>query len=114
MKPGVTYRRMQEIAEEVYKKHGFHKEFLELGRYIGHTVGISVHDVTPSDPTRPFEAGVVFNVEPILEFRDKKIHLRLEDTVLITQTGAENMTANAPAGLEEIYALIKQKALGAF
>jgi hypothetical protein len=42
-----------------------------------------------------------------------KIHLRLEDTVLITRTGAENMTAGAPAGLEEIYALIKQKALGA-
>ena len=44
---------------------------------------------------------------------EKKIHLRLEDTVLITPEGAENMTASAPARVEEIYALIRQKALGA-
>ena len=69
--------------------------------------------MVPSDRKRPFEAGVVYNVEPILEIPEKKIHLRLEDTVLITPSGAENMTAGAPAGLEEIYALIRQKALGA-
>lgn len=39
------------------------------------------------------------------------IHMRLEDTVLITPTGAVNMTASAPAGLDEIYALIRQKAV---
>lgn len=113
MKPGVTIANLQDVAEEVYKKHGFHKEFLAIGRSIGHTVGISVHDVLSFDRRRPFEAGVVYNVEPILEIAEKKIHLRLEDTVLITPTGAENMTAGAPAGIEEIYALIRQKVLGA-
>jgi Xaa-Pro aminopeptidase len=113
MKPGVTISKLKDIAEEVYKKHGFQKEFLAVGRYIGHTVGISVHDVFPSDRARAFEAGVVYNVEPILEIPEKKIHLRLEDTVLITPGGADNMTAGAPAGVEEIYALIRQKALGA-
>lgn len=111
MKPGVTLLKLRDIAEEVYKKHGFHKEFLGVGRYIGHTVGISVHDVFPSQRSRPLEPGVVFNVEPILEVPEKKIHLRLEDTVLITPSGAENMTAGAPAAVEEIYILIRQKAL---
>ena len=113
MKPGVTITQLQDIAEEVYKRHGFHKEFLAIGRYIGHTVGISVHDVLSFDRQRPFEAGVVFNVEPVLQIPEKKIHFRLEDTVLIMPSGAENMTASAPAGVEEIYALIRQKALGA-
>lgn len=113
MKPGVTISKMQEIAEEVYKRHGFLKEFQAVGRYIGHMVGISVHDVLSNDRNRPFEAGVVFNVEPILEIPEKKMHLRLEDTVLITPNGAENLTAGSPAGLEEIYALIRQKALSA-
>lgn len=113
MKPGVTKVKLQDIAEEVYRRHGFQKEFLAIGRSIGHTVGISVHDVLSFDRNRPFEAGVVFNVEPILEIPERKIHLRLEDTVLITPGGAENMTAGAPAGVEEIYALIRQKALGA-
>jgi Xaa-Pro aminopeptidase len=111
MKPGVTINQLKDIAEGVYKKHGFEKEFQALGRYIGHTIGISVHDVDPSDRNRPLEAGVVYNVEPLLEIPEKKIHMRLEDTVLVTPTGAINMTAGVPAALDEIYALIRQRAL---
>lgn len=111
MKPGVTLNQLRDIAGEVYKKHGFDKEFQALGRYIGHTVGISVHDVQHPDRERPLVAGVVFNVEPLLEIPEKKIHMRLEDTVLITPNGAENMTASVPATIEEIYALIRQRAL---
>ena len=69
-------------------------------------------DVDIDDRSRPLVPGVVFNVEPLLEIPEKKIHMRLEDTVLITPTGAVNLTAGVPAGLEEIYALIKQKPLG--
>ena len=111
MKPGVTIIQLQDVAAEVYKKHGYEKQFQELGRYIGHTIGLSTHDVEMRDRTRSLVAGVVFNVEPLLESADKKIHMRLEDTVLVTPTGAINMTAGAPAGLDEIYALIRQKAL---
>ena len=111
MKPGVTISQLQDVSGAVYKKHGYEKEFLALGRYIGHTIGISVHDVSPPDRNRPFEAGVVFNVEPLLEIPEKKIHMRLEDTVLVTPTGAVNMTAGVPANLDEIYELIRQRAL---
>ena len=110
MKPGVTLNQLRDVAEEVYKKHGYDKEFKAVGRYIGHTIGISTHDVEP-DRSRPLVAGVVYNVEPLLEIPEKKIHMRLEDTVLVTPTGAVNMTAGAPAGLDEIYALIRQRAL---
>ena len=110
MKPGVTLNQLRDVAEEVYKKHGYEKEFKAVGRYIGHTIGISTHDVEP-DRSRPLVAGVVYNVEPLLEIPEKKIHMRLEDTVLVTPTGAVNMTAGAPAGLDEIYALIRQWAL---
>jgi Xaa-Pro aminopeptidase len=111
MKPGVTITQLKDVAHAVYKKHGYEKEFLALGRYIGHTIGISVHDVDPSDPNRALEAGVVYNVEPLLELPDKKIHMRLEDTVLVTPNGALNMTAGVPASLEEVYALVRQRAL---
>jgi len=110
MKPGVTIKQLQDVAEGVYKKYGYEKAFQEVGRYIGHTIGISVHDVDP-DRTRPLEAGVVYNVEPLIETPDKKLHMRLEDTVLVTPTGAVNMTAGVPATLDEIYTLIRQRAL---
>ena len=111
MKPGVTINQLKDVAEVVYKKYGYDKGFQEVGRYIGHTIGISVHDVEPADRNRPLEAGVVYNVEPLIETADKKLHMRLEDTVLVTPTGAVNMTAGVPATLDEIYALIKQRAL---
>ncbi|HZN05324.1 MAG TPA: Xaa-Pro peptidase family protein [Pyrinomonadaceae bacterium] len=111
MKPGVTINQLRDIAEAVYKRHGYEKEFKALGRYIGHTIGISTHDVDPPDRNRPLEAGVVYNVEPLLEIPEKKTHMRLEDTVLVTPTGAVNMTKGAPATLAEVYALIRQKAV---
>ena len=98
MKPGLTVNNLKEIAEEVYKKHGFHKEFLALNRYIGHHVGISVHDVNASDPSRRFEPGVVFNVEPLLEFRDKKIHMRLKTQCSSRLRGGE-LTQECPPRL---------------
>ena len=75
-------------------------------------MGISVHDVGGiSGPwlEKPFLTGVVFNVEPILQFPERKIHLRLEDTVVLTEKGAENLTAAVPAEIEPLYALIKEK-----
>ena len=45
MKPGATIESLQEVAAPVYAKHGYAKEFEASGRYIGHFVGIAVHDV---------------------------------------------------------------------
>jgi Xaa-Pro aminopeptidase len=112
IKPGATLNSLKDAAERVYQRHGYRDAFLATGRYIGHFVGISVHDVGGiSGPwlEKPFVTGVVFNVEPILQFPERKIHLRLEDTVVLTEKGAENLTAAVPAEIEPLYALIKEK-----
>ncbi|PYS98141.1 MAG: hypothetical protein DMF63_17125 [Acidobacteria bacterium] len=105
IKPGVVVADLQNAAAAVYKKHGFEKEFEESGRYVGHPVGISVHDVGEDD--WKFVPGVVFNVEPLMSSEKTKTHVRLEDSVLVTATGSENLTADVPAELNEIYALMK-------
>jgi Xaa-Pro aminopeptidase len=56
--------------------------------------------------------GVVYNVEPIIEDKDLKIHLRLEDTVVITATGSENLTKATTVIPENIYRLMKEKGVG--
>ncbi|HEX6104128.1 MAG TPA: Xaa-Pro peptidase family protein [Gemmatimonadales bacterium] len=112
MKPGVTLDSLRDVAEAVYTRHGYRDAFLSWGRYIGHFIGVSVHDVGGiGGPAakRPLPAGVVFNVEPIIQFNDRKIHIRLEDTVLLTESGAENLTAEVPAELAELYALVKER-----
>ena len=104
MKPGVTVNDLKQIAREVYIQHGFEKYWLD---YIGHFVGMSVHDVGPYD--KPFVKGVVFNVEPIIEDKELKMHLRLEDTIVITATGSENFTSTTTTEPDQIYKLIKEK-----
>lgn len=107
MKPGVMISDLLKVAKDVYVKHGFEKL---NPNYIGHFVGMSVHDVGPYD--KPFVEGVVFNVEPIIEDKDLKVHFRLEDTIVITKTGSENLTANTTTEVEKIYKLKKQKGVG--
>jgi Xaa-Pro aminopeptidase len=107
MKPGVTENDLKKVGAEVYKKNGLAKYWLG---YVGHFVGMSVHDVGSYDI--PFVEGVVFNVEPILEDKEKKIHIRLEDTVVITATGSENLTTVSPVDATAIYALMKEKGVG--
>jgi Xaa-Pro aminopeptidase len=114
MKPGVTLTGLKDAAEAVYRRHGYRNEFLGTNRYIGHFVGIAVHDVGGiSGPwaEKPFAAGVVFNVEPILQFPERNIHLRLEDTVVLTEKGPENLTAAVPAEVNQLYALVREKGI---
>lgn len=110
MKPGATVADLKNAAEAVYRKHGFGREFAEFGRYVGHFIGMSVHDV--GDDDKPFVPGVVYNVEPLISDNKNKVHLRLEDTVLVTAAGSENLTADVPVELNDVYALIKQQPIG--
>jgi len=107
MKPGVTVNDLKKIGKDIFIKHGFEKNWVGG---IGHFVGMAVHDVGPYD--KPFVEGVVFNVEPILEDKEKKIHIRLEDTIVITATGAENLTPQSPVEPADIYKLMKEKGIG--
>ena len=110
IKPGATVPDLQKAANAVYKKHGFGAEFERGGQYVGHFIGLSVHDV--GEDNWPFVPGVIFNVEPLLSDRKNNVHVRLEDTVLVTPAGSENLTAAVPAELNEIYALLKMTPIG--
>lgn len=57
---------------------------------ISHGLGIDVHDSLGS--SRTLEPGMVLTVEPGIYIKDEGIGLRIEDDILITDKGHENMS----------------------
>ena len=97
---GATRAQTRAIGEAVYKKHGY-----PGGSSAGHYVGMSVHDV--GDGSLPFQPGMVIAVEPIVEDASKQLHVRIEDTVLITEKGPEILTSGVPKEIDEVLALVR-------
>ena len=77
------------------------------GGSLGHTVGMEVHDVnTPhGDVLVP---GMVFTIEPALTIPEDRVYIRLEDMILITETGYENMSAFVPSEMDAIEKLMAE------
>jgi len=73
---------------------------------LGHMVGIEVHDVAvPFDEYKP---GMVFTIEPALTIPDDRVYIRLEDMLVITETGYENMSAFVPVEPDAIEKLMAE------
>jgi len=101
IKPGVSRATVQRIAEDIFRKHGFDPRYA----YVGHYVGLSVHDV--GDWSLPFETGMAMAIEPIIDIPGQQLHIRVEDTVLVTPTGAEILSRGVPKEVSELLPLIK-------
>jgi Xaa-Pro aminopeptidase len=76
---------------------------------LGHWVGMEVHDVGPFDST--LEPGMVFTIEPALQLPAEHIGVRLEDMILITENGYENLSAFVPIEIGDIEKTMGEPAL---
>ncbi len=115
VKPGMTIggsgpNSLNRIAREYIGGHGMDKEGNSLLRYfihgLGHHVGLRVHDA--GDPQRPLEAGMVFTIEPGIYIPEENLGVRIEDMVLVTETGYKLLTARLPRAPEEIEKFMAQ------
>jgi Xaa-Pro aminopeptidase len=95
-----------------------HRKYYPHG--VGHFLGMDVHDLglyldRKTQEPRKIEAGMVFTVEPGLyipagdtdaEAKYRGIGVRIEDNILVTQTGHENMTKTCPKEVADLEKLI--------
>lgn len=96
------------IANKAYTQYYMHG--------LGHWLGIDVHDVG-SGRDRILESGMVLTVEPGLYINQesdvpaqyKGIGIRIEDNILITDTGNEVLTGDVPKEPAEIEKLMENK-----
>ncbi len=69
-------------------------------RDLGHHIGLDALD--GRDYSMPLAPGMVFTVEPKLYIPDESVAIMIEDMILVTETGYENLSAGAPRTVREI------------
>lgn len=87
------------------------------GGSFGHSIGMEVHDVGGGRPpagTPPMLVpGQLFTIEPALQVPEKGLAMRLEDALLVTDRGCENLSAFVPLGIDDIERLMTEPGISA-
>lgn len=101
------------MTTESYKRFTVHKT--------GHWLGMDVHDVGPYHDDkgnwRTLEPGMVFTIEPGIYIPEDALDvpegyrgmgIRVEDDILVTDNGFENLSANVPRTIDDIERIMSQ------
>lgn len=119
IKPGVTPQKVLEGArtemEQVLKSTKFSKEYYRKAAegmftfrgHLSHPVGLTVHDVG-NYWKGPYQSGQVFSVDPMLRVPEENLYIRMEDVVVVTETGVELFTDFLPSTPDEIEKTMKE------
>ncbi len=109
VKPGITIAEVQTIARNYMKEHsgdlcapGDCLKYFIHG--LSHWVGMDVHDVGPYFV--PLRAGMTFTIEPGIYIPQESLGARVEDVILVTETGHENLSKSAPRSVADIEKLM--------
>ena len=106
VKPGMVLGRggLFDIAKAYMDSHGADLHGGKLGQYfihgLGHTIGLDVHD--SQLPGVVLAPGMVITVEPGIYIPEEKLGVRIEDDVVVTETGFKLLSAKLPRSAEDV------------
>lgn len=114
-KPGLTLLDLQNFASDFLRSEcirlGLMDESEDIRKYYYHScshhLGLDTHDCAIR--SLPLEPGNVITIEPGLYFANHGIGVRVEDDILITSTGAENLSIGIQKEINDIERLFKMK-----
>jgi Xaa-Pro aminopeptidase len=88
IRPGVSTRELWDVFVRRFADHDMEPSI----RFLGHGLGPSLHEepFIAAHTDTVLEAGMVFAIEPV--FRTGKVGYHLEDNVIVTSDGYENIT----------------------
>ena len=103
IKPGITFPQLKQIAIDNIPVR--ERKYMQTGSFFGHHIGLDVGD--PGILDAPLSPGMVFTVEPWYYNHDLEIAVFIEDIVLVTKNGAENLTAELGRAYDELEKLMQ-------
>jgi len=114
IKPGVPFTKLNETTRaslaESLKKIGLIKEDAELSKYyyhgVSHYLGLDTHDVGSRESE--LKPGMVLTVEPGLYIEEEKIGIRIENDVVVTDDGCEDLAKDIIKSVEDIEAFMNR------
>ena len=77
------------------------REGLEFRGHFQHPVGMAVHDVGLVRGVH-LQPGMVFTIDPMIWIHEERLYVRMEDVVVVTAGGVENLSAFVPSTADEI------------
>ncbi len=115
VKPGLTIHDLQEYAISVLKKEGKRLGIIdsedEIAKLyihnVSHFLGLDTHDV--GDRKKPLVPGNVITVEPGLYFVNEGVGVRIEDDVLVTETGSRCLSRGIKKEISDIEKMLKHR-----
>jgi Xaa-Pro aminopeptidase len=117
LKPGMDLCKkgdhsVYKISYEYINSHGKDGQGKPLGQYyihgLGHHIGLNVHD--PGDYCKPLQPGMVVTMEPGIYIPEENLGVRIEDDVLITDTGYKLLSERLPRDPVEIEKIMAEAA----
>ena len=120
IRPGVTDAQIQQEAAaemgEVVEANRFSRPIYEAAArralafpyHMSHPVGMAVHDVGHYRG-KTLQPGVVLALDPQMWVPEERLYIRVEDTVVVTEDGIENLTVDAPLELDEVEAVMREE-----
>ncbi len=98
VRPGVTLGEVQAVG--VARIPAAERKYMQTGFFFGHHIGLDVGD--PSLRDAALSPGMIFTIEPWYYNHDEEIAVFIEDNILVTETGAENLTRALPRTPNEL------------